>query len=239
MTESVSHQATLVSLQVGLPETVQANNLGSSGKSWTTGIFKSPVDGPVWLGAKNLRGDGQADLVHHGGVHKAVCAIPLIIFHSGKRESGEHAVQAGAFGENFTITGLTERDVCIGDIWEIGDAQVQVSQPRQPCWKLARRWNLKDFALRVQQSGRTGWYFRVLEEGFVTSRVSMTLIERPHKEWTVAKANHVMHKDKANLAEAARLTCVPLLSPNWRESLRHRVERSTSLDDQTRLRGHE
>lgn len=83
MTESVSHQATLVSLQVGLPETVQANNLGSSGKSWTTGIFKSPVDGPVWLGAKNLRGDGQADLVHHGGVHKAVCAIPLIIFHSG------------------------------------------------------------------------------------------------------------------------------------------------------------
>jgi MOSC domain-containing protein YiiM len=239
MADSNSRHATLISVQVGLPETVPGGEPESSGKAWTSGIFKFPVDGPLWLGSQNLEGDGQADLVHHGGVHKAVCVYSADHFPAWHRELGGRIFQAGAFGENFTIAGLTERDICIGDIWEIGDAQVQVSQPRQPCWKLARRWHIKELAMRMQQSGRTGWYFRVLREGVVACGGRMRLVERPHVEWTVERANHVMHHDKNNLEEAQRLANVPLLSPTWRKSLHDRVQRNTQPNLQERLIGPE
>lgn len=231
--------AKLVSVQAGLPRACLGNRSGDTAKPWTTGIIKSHVDGPVWLGLLNLQGDGQADLVHHGGTNKAVCAYSADHFPFWRRELGGVDVQGGAFGENFTISGLTERDVCIGDVWQVGEARLQVSQPRQPCWKLTRRWNIKDLALRVQQSGCTGWYFRVLKEGFVAGGSPMALVERMYPEWTIERANHVMHHDKAKLAEAARLAAVSLLSPNWRESLFQRVGQEIQSNEEMRLNGSE
>jgi len=229
----------LVSVQAGLPRTCPCSRSGDTAKPWTTGFFKSRVDGPVWLGLLNLQGDGQADLVHHGGANKAVCAYSADHFPFWRRELSGVDIQGGAFGENFTISGLTERDVCIGDVWQVGEARLQVSQPRQPCWKLARRWNFNDLALRVQQSGCTGWYFRVLKEGFVAGGSPMELVERTYADWTIEKANHVMHHDKANLAEAARLAAVLLLSPNWREALFQRVRQEVQPNEAVRLNGSE
>lgn len=226
----------ILSLQVGLPREVSETEAGDSNKAWTTGFFKQHVDGPVWLGSLNLAGDGQADLVHHGGANKAVCAYSADHYPFWQRELECVEMQHGAFGENLTIAGLTEQDVCIGDTWSIGEVLVQVSQPRQPCWKLARRWNIKDLALQVQQTGRTGWYFRVLREGHVAMGMPMTLIERPFSEWTVDKANHIMHHDKQNFVDAARLASIPLLSSNWQESLLRRVQKTDESND-LRLNG--
>lgn len=225
----------LLSVQAGLPRTCPGSQSGDAVRPWTTGFFKSRINGPVWLGVLNLQGDSQADLVHHGGANKAVCAYSADHFPFWQSELNGVDIQAGAFGENFTISGLTERDVCIGDIWEVGEAQVQVSQPRQPCWKLSRRWNIKDLALRVQRSGYTGWYFRVLKEGVVAGALPMELVDRTHPEWTIEKANHIMHYDKANLSEAARLAAIPLLSPSWRKTLLQRARQEVHSNEERRL----
>ena len=227
---------TILSLQVGLPGELSDTESNDSKKTWTTGFIKQPVDRSVWLGSLNLTGDGQADLVHHGGANKAVCVYSAEHYPFWHRELNRVDMQHGAFGENLTIAGLTEKDVCIGDIWAIGEALVQVSQPRHPCWKLARRWNIKDLALRVQQTGRTGWYFRVLREGLIASGMPITLAERPFAVWTVDRANHIMHHDKENFAEAACLAAIPLLSSNWQESLLRRIQ-LTDESNSPRLNG--
>lgn len=134
-----------------------------------------------------------------------------------------------ALGENFTVIGLTEADVCIGDTWQVGDeAVVQVSQPRQPCWKLARRWRIKSLALQVQQTGRTGWYFRVLTKGIVAAGMRLVLRERPYPDWTVERANRVMHSEKSDIAAALELAAIPLLSDNWRTTLTRRANKQES-----------
>ena len=182
----------VASIQIGMPISIEI------GKPWRTGFFKKAVTEPVWLGATNLAGDGQADLAHHGGPHKAVCVYPACHYPYWRQTLGMPDLCGGDFGENFTVEDLAESQVCIGDTWAIGDATVQVSQPRQPCWKLARRWDAKDLAVQVQQTGRTGWYFRVLVEGLVQAGMSLSLIERPHPRWTIATANQLMHHEKSN-----------------------------------------
>lgn len=167
MQAAQSSHVTIVSLQVGQPKTLLIEESADSQRSWTTGYFKAGVMGSVWLGSVNLEGDGQADLVHHGGLNKAICVYSAEHYPFWHHELNHLDMQHGAFGENFTLVGLTEDDVSIGDIWKVGEALVEVSQPRQPCWKLARRWKMKHLPLRVQQTGRTGWYLRVLREGFI------------------------------------------------------------------------
>jgi MOSC domain-containing protein YiiM len=217
-------QPTLVSIQVGQPK-----GHGAEGASdpmlrpWTTGFVKEPVPGPVNLGRTNLDGDGQADLVNHGGPDKAVCVYSADHYDAWRRELELPSLPFGAFGENFTVGGLTEPDVCVGDVWRLGDVTLQVSQPRQPCWKLARRWRVKDLTARVVENGKTGWYFRVLTEGLVSPGLPLTLIERPNPSWTIAEANRVMHQDKADLASAAALAAVPELSASWRSTLASRL----------------
>jgi MOSC domain-containing protein YiiM len=181
----------VISIQVGKPRAIEAEN------PWTTGFVKTATTGPLWLATTNLDGDGQADLVHHGGPHKAVCVYPAAHYPWWRQTLGKPDLIYGDFGENFTIDGLTESDICIGDVWTIGEATVQVSQPRQPCWKLARRWDIKTLALQVQHTGRTGWYFRVLVEGLVQRGMSIKLIERPNPQWTIAAANQLMHHGQA------------------------------------------
>ena len=231
----MSRHFTIRNIHVGLPRSLSGAAQQVSSKPWTSAIFKSSVSEPLWLRSHNLDGDGQADLVHHGGIHKAVCVYSADNFPYWNRELQGIRFQDGAFGENSTIEGMNEHDICIGDSWEIGEALVQVSQPRRPCWKLFQRWKIKDFTLRVQESGLTGWYLRVLQEGIVSKGMRATLVSRPHGGWTIERANYVMHHDKNNLAEAKRLANLPLLSPNSRESLQKRVEQRPQADDQIRL----
>lgn len=191
---------------------------------WTSAILKSPIAGAAYVGPLGVEGDAQADLEVHGGPDKAVCAYAAVHYPFWRVELGLPDMPPGAFGENFTLAGLSEAEVCIGDAWRAGDSLVlQVSQPRQPCWKLARRWQIKTLAAQVQQSGKTGWYFRVLQPGPTESGAALTLLERPNPQWTVAEANRVMYQDRHNLESAAALAAVPGLSESWRASMEQRV----------------
>lgn len=219
--------ARLLSIQVGLPRTMGHALAGDPlGKLWTSGIVKESPPGPVRVTRTNLPGDRQADTQHHGGPDKAVNAMPSEHYPYWSRTLDRPLPTHGAFGENFTTEGLLEGGVCIGDVFEVGEAVVQISQPRQPCWKLARHWRLKDFAALVQRSGRTGWYFRVLREGTVEAGLPLRLSERPHPEWTVSRANEVMNYRKDDLDAARALAACPALSESWRAGLLARVARA-------------
>lgn len=228
----------LISVQIGLPQSLgQVHASDPMDQPWTTGFFKLPVIEAVWLGVTNLKGDGQADLKNHGGPEKAVNVYPFEHYPYWQQVFGTSNLPFGAFGENFTTEGLLETEVCLGDMFEIGEALVQVSQPRQPCWKLARRWRIKDLALRVQESGRTGWYFRVLREGTIQAGSHLRLVERPCPEWTVASANDVMHRRTDDIQAAQSLASCPALAVRWRETLMKRVETRTVGSSTARLYG--
>ncbi|WP_397570319.1 MOSC domain-containing protein [Schlesneria sp. T3-172] len=228
----------LQSIQVGLPR-----KMGLEGatdpmdRPWTSGFQKSPVPGPVRVGSTNVEGDGQADLEHHGGPDKAVLAYSADHYAQWRQVLQKPNLPFGAFGENFTIAGLNETTVCVGDIWQLGDVRLQVSQPRQPCWKLARRWRIKTLALQVQESGRTGWYFRVLTEGMITPGLGFHLQDRPYPDWTIERSNRIMHFEKDDLRAAAELAALAPLATSWKSTLTKRVEKNANPDPSKRLIG--
>ncbi|MDX2185497.1 MAG: MOSC domain-containing protein [Opitutaceae bacterium] len=225
----------LISIQTGMPRTLGTPDAEDPmDREWTTGFFKTPVDGPVHAGPTGLVGDGQADTRVHGGPDKAINVYPLDHYAVWERELGV-AFGFGAFGENFTTEGGVETEICIGDTFRIGTAVVQVSQPRQPCWKLARRWRIQELAALVEQTGRTGWYFRVLQSGEVSAPGEFELIERPFPTWTVAAANAVMHRRQGDLAAAQALASCPALSESWRSSLSRRTASQTPPSSNARL----
>ena len=227
----------LLTIQVGKPRTFgTAHAANPDDREWTTGFYKEPVTGPVLVLRTNLAGDGQADLRNHGGPDKAICAYPGDHLPFWKSELGLE-LPHGAFGENFTTEGATEADVCIGDIFRCGTALLQISQPRQPCWKLARRWRIKDLAARVERTGRTGWYFRVLEEGVEEPGSEFVFLERPHPEWSVDAANEVMHHQKTDWEAARRLAACAALSESWKSTLSRRVATQTIASTAARLSG--
>lgn len=212
----------LLSIQVGTPQTHgHADATEPMDKPWVSGFFKSVVAGPVQVTRTQISGDGQADLVNHGGPDKAINVYPSEHLHYWQAELGL-PLPPGAFGENFTVAGSLESDVCVGDVFRVGEVIVQVSQPRQPCWKLARRWRIKDLAARVERTGFTGWYLRVLQEGVVEAPAEFTLLERPHPEWSVALANEIMHHRKDDREAAHALAQCPALSASWITSLSRR-----------------
>jgi MOSC domain-containing protein YiiM len=147
--------------------------------AWESGIFKEPVTHLVRVSAEGLEGDGQADLVNHAGPDKAVLAYSADHYPGWRDELGPPELPFGAFGENLTVSGWDEARVCVGDIVRVGVVRMQVSQQRQPCWKLARRLERADMVRRVVETGRSGWYLRVLEEGEVAAGMEMVLLERP------------------------------------------------------------
>lgn len=207
----------LLSIQVGLPK--RRGTVGSDQPMehpWQSGIFKEPVSGPVRLNKLNLAGDGQADLKNHGGPFRAVLGYSADHYPVWRDELQMPDLPYGAFGENFTISNLDEETVSIGDIFAIGDIQLQITQPRQPCWKLARRWNMKDMTARVYNHGWGGWYMRVLQEGFVESGQPVKLIECPFPKFTVAYVYALMNEWIEDREALAALTKIEPLSPGWR-----------------------
>lgn len=218
-------RAILLYIQVARPAVLGHDDASDPmDRAWTTAFFKQPVTGPLTLRPTNLDGDEQADLVNHGGIDKAVCVYPADHYPAWRERLARPDLPWGAFGENFTLSGLVEADVCVGDVWSIGgEVRVQVSQPRQPCWKLARRWREKTLTAEVVGTGKTGWYYRVLHPGVVEAGLPLTLLDRPRPQWTITACNGVMYGDRSDRESAARLAALPELSTSWRETLLRRV----------------
>jgi len=223
------HQPLLISIQAGLPQSYTTqSDVGPAEKTWTTAFSKQRVNGPVWVGKENLDGDGQANTKTHGGAEKAICVYPVEHYGYWQEHLGLPELSLGAFAENFTTRGLLENQVCIGDVFALSEVVVQVSQPRPPCWRLSRWWCVKDFAARMEQTGRTGWYLRVIREGYIESDTHMELIERRHPEWSVATANNLMWGAGADLSQMRELAACTSLSNSWRDAALSRVRKLSS-----------
>lgn len=192
------------------------------GKEQESGIIKTAIEGTARLEKYGLTGDEQADLVNHGGPDKAVCVYSFNHYPHWEQVLGR-SLPYGSFGENFTVRDLMEDKVCIGDTFGIGSAVVQVSQPRQPCWKLAMRWGLDALPLLVTESGATGFYFRTVTEGEVRTGDALRLLERHPDRFTVAEANRIMHRDKDDEDGIRSLLAVDALSASWIRTLTARL----------------
>ncbi len=230
-----TESARIASLNVGGPKPLAYRE-----KHVRSGFVKAPVSQAVWLSATNLDGDRQADLRVHGGEEKAVCVYPLEHYPYWEKQLGRE-LPVASFGENFSTEGFTESTVCIGDVFRVGEAEqaplVQVSQPRQPCFKLGARHETPELVLWVQESGATGFYFRVLEEGEVRPGDGLLLVERAHPGASVAEANRVMHHDKRDLEGLKRLAGIQELAPSWREKFEKRLSGTAREDDSARIEG--
>lgn len=204
-----------------------------------SGIAKYPVHGPLELTKNGFIGDAQGDLRVHGGPEKAVHHYPLEHYEAWEAEIGAHALLSGpgAFGENLSVRGLSEADVAIGDIFELGTAVLEVSQGRQPCWKLDARFSRKGMARKVQQTGRTGWYYRVMVTGQVTPDDRLLRIDRPSPDWTIARIWKAFYVDMLNRRELDAIAQLPALAPGWRNHARKRLESGTVEDWSRRLDG--
>ena len=216
--------ANLCSIQIGTPQDYGFEGaLDPHDQPWKTGFFKTPIDGPVFVSATNLAGDGQADLKNHGGIDKAVLAYSADHYPRWRDELRLPGMPFGAFGENLTIAGLTEQLVHIGDIFRIGAVTFEVSQPRQPCWKLARRWRRHELTGLVVRNGRSGWYLRVLEQGWIEAQMPVVLVDRPNPSWSIARANEILHHRRTDLPLTLALADVPGLADSWVQELRERA----------------
>lgn len=200
----------LISVNVGRPRPVP-----HEGRVVSTGIFKEPVAGPVFLRRLNLDGDGQADLRVHGGADKAVYAYPFEHYAFWEAETGRKDFTHGQFGENFTITGWLEDAVCIGDEFRIGTARVQVTQPRTPCFKLGIRMGDDQFVTRFAAANRTGFYLRVLQEGRVAAGDAIERVAHDANSLSVRDVFRLRH-DRGTREEYDRAVKLPALSLSWR-----------------------
>jgi MOSC domain-containing protein YiiM len=205
-------------------------------ESWTSAICKAKVSGAVQVQQTGILGDEQADLVHHGGPDKAILAYAAQHYDQWNAELPGKGFDAGGFGENLTVADLDESQCCIGDTFRVGDCVLEISQPRQPCWKLSRRWDLPRLAVLVQQNGRTGWYLRVKEPGQIETGMTLELIARRFPEFSIQWANAVMYAKPRRPADDQRLSQCPALSEAWRTDLEKR-SRSAATDSEVNQTG--
>lgn len=204
----------LISVYVGLPRQVL-----SKGKAVTTGIFKEPVKGLVMVRWLNLDGDKQADPSVHGGPDKAVYAYPVEHYSYWRRELPDMDLPFGMFGENFTTDGLLEETINIGDRFRVGRAELMVTQPRLPCYKLGIKFGQDDMVKRFLASGRTGFYFRVLSQGEVGAGDEIVRTGRDKNNLTVSDIARLYvnrNYTEAGRERLARAAQVEALPENWR-----------------------
>jgi MOSC domain-containing protein YiiM len=205
----------VVSLNVSLPEHIVA-----SGQSFFTGYNKKPQQDSIFLHKTHFEGDGQGDLVHHGGFDQAVCVYPFEHYEKWNAELQlTNPLSIPSFGENITPSGFLEDDVCIGDVFQMGNAVVQITQPRQPCSTLACILNRPDMIKKVVQTGRTGYYLRVLQEGFVRAGDEISRIEKHPSGITLTETNKIKYGFEKDPAKINRLIEVNELAEDMRQSL--------------------
>jgi MOSC domain-containing protein YiiM len=208
----------LISVNIGVPREIIHR-----GQMLSTGIFKTSVAGSLFLRRLNLDGDRQADLRVHGGADKAVYLYPFEHYDFWAAETGRNDFVHGQFGENFTTTGLLEDEVRIGDVLQIGAARVQVSQPRSPCYKLGIRMGDEEFPARFAAANRTGFYLRVLEEGWVQAGDAIRHLERAAGSLSVREVFFLRHANRGTREEYARAARLPGLSESWRAAFAKRA----------------
>ena len=208
----------LLSVNVGLPREVIAN-----GRATTTGIFKQPIANRVRVRSLNIDGDRQADLTVHGGVDKAVYAYPHEHYAHWERELAPRKFAPGQFGENLTTSGLLEDDVRIGDLFAIGSARFEVSQPRVPCFKLALRMEMPQFPKIFLQSQRTGFYLRVVQEGEIGAGDAILRITTDPRQMTVREIFEVAYGESFDRSAIQRAAAMPALAASWREMFAERL----------------
>ncbi len=210
--------------------------LGAGGV--TSGIAKLPAAAPLMLREDGLVGDEQGDLRHHGGPEKALHHYPFDHYAGWADEIGAKALlaAAGAFGENLSTLGLTEREVAVGDVFRLGQAVIEVSQGRQPCWKLNRRFGVPDMSRRVQDSGRTGWYYRVIEGGRVAPDAVLTRIDRRAPDWTIDRLSRALYGADRDRGEWAAMAALDLAVETARSRTSKKTGRTYSQDPDIRWR---
>ena len=211
--------AKLVSVNVGLPREVTWK-----GKTVTTGIFKAPVDGPVALRRHNLEGDGQADLPVHGGPTKAVYVYPARHYGFWRSELGESELTWGSFGENLTVDGVDEETACIGDEFRVGSARVIVTEPRTPCFKLGIRFDRADMVKRFSESGRSGFYVGVVEEGRVQADDLLEQVAEHPARLSIAEVTRLRTSETKNEALLRKAISVAALPDHWRARFEQQLE---------------
>ena len=203
----------LVSVNVGMPKNVQWRD-----KTVYTGIWKTPVEGPIMVRRLNIDGDGQGDLAGHGGEQRAVMVYQTESYDFWKTYLDRDDLVPGNFGENFTVTGLANTDVCIGDRYRIGDAEFEVTQPRVTCFRVGLRLDEPEMPNLLVAQHRPGFYLRVITEGFVRAGDDIVQTRRGRHELSVADVDALLYLPGHNIEQLREIVDVPALSPGWQQS---------------------
>ena len=209
----------IVSVNVGLPREVVWKGINVR-----TAIFKQPVAGAVAIREPNLAGDRQADLTVHGGSGKAVYAYPAEHYEYWRKQLSDASFSWGVFGENLTTEGLREDTLCIGDLLRVGSAVLRVTQPRMPCYKLQLRFNRDDMIKRFLVSGRTGFYFSVIDPGEVGTGSKLEIMDRDPNRVTISDMVRLYLGQARDFDLLQRSTNVSSLPENWRTQLLLRAQ---------------
>jgi len=209
----------LISLNTGRPSDVEVN-----GRLIRTSIWKSPRTGRLRVSSLNIDGDEQSDLSVHGGTYKAVYCYPSEHYEYWRRELPDVELPWGVFGENLTMEGLLETDVCIGDRMEIGSAEFLVTQPRQPCYKLGIRFGRDDMIKRFLASGRSGFYVRVVLEGDIAAGDSIRFVAHDAGSMSVSDIFALYFDDEGRDDDLRRAAAAPGLAPGWKDHFLKRLE---------------
>ena len=216
----------LLSINVSLPKEVTGQ-----GKTYSTGIYKVPVEERVKVHSLGLEGDGQADMENHGGIHKAVYGYPFEHYGYWSTQLGRNDFTFGQFGENLTVQGWLEDDVHIGDMFRIGEVVLEITQPRVPCYKLAVKMGLPEFPKLFATSGRIGFYMRVLAAGEIGVGDAMERMKVDARGVTVRQMMEVMYFKKHHEELMRRAISIPALTPSWREELKQRLGMAVVVDE--------
>ncbi|MDX5593268.1 MOSC domain-containing protein [Pseudovibrio sp. SPO723] len=217
--------------------------VGKAEKLWpekaASAIRKIRQDGLLELNALGFLEDEQADLEVHGGPEKALHHYAAEHYARWAEEFPEHAAlfKPGAVGENISTTGLTESNLCLGDVFSLGSARVQICQGRQPCWKLVSHTGIASMAMRFQKTGFTGWYYRVLEGGSVRAGDTMSLLDRPHEDLVLADVIAARFNPRLDPALAQKLADTAVLSESWRKAFLKKSNAGFKEDTSKRLNG--
>ena len=210
----------LISLHVGRPREIEWDS-----QIISTGIYKDSVAGPVMLRTLNLDGDKQADLTVHGGVTKAAYLYPYEHYAFWKAELPDQELPMGMFGENFTTEGLLEHETSVGDQFQIGKAKVMVTEPRMPCYKLGIKFGRRDILKRFLKSQRTGFYFSVLEEGYIEAGDTITPLYKDPNGLKITEVTSLYSTERNNIELLRKAVSTEALPEKWKAYFRPMLER--------------
>ncbi|OYY50985.1 MAG: MOSC domain-containing protein [Methylophilales bacterium 28-44-11] len=208
----------LMSVNVGMPTQVEIN-----GNQVNTGIYKTPQTGKVWLGKTNLTGDGQADLTVHGGEFQAAYSYPVEHYSYWEKTLGKSSLSYGMFGENFTVSGMLEDEIYVGDTFAIGEAIVEATMPRIPCFKFGHKIGQPDILEKFLVSGRSGFYHRVIQEGFVQAGDQIQRLSHDPNSITIRRALGLQKLEEGDMEAIEHALEIKHLPPLLRQVYQQRL----------------